>query len=264
MSYLIDKSYKKKECMNIYEINVSNEYRQIVDHIKKGLQDIFSHSHASEGDIYVVNHFPAATDGFGETELLIFINIPDKQGNFFFHYENKRRYYLNNLVICIKMLYDNCIIDADNNTLYSTDGYLDYIDELEKEKQYFKKFSHYCTRPLNNCVFFYWIVTSSCNKSFSNDYVLFNTSLDVSKLLNSACHRTIFKTGINCFGKVDDLGSMVYDYITIANIRTETGILTKKRIDKITEKGLKTPQKVLDNRGKALTILQGKAGLGKH
>ena len=73
--------------MNIYEINVSKEYRQIVDYIKKGLQEIFARSHASEGDIYVVNHFPAATDGFGETELLIFINIPDKRGNYYLHLE---------------------------------------------------------------------------------------------------------------------------------------------------------------------------------
>ena len=114
--------------MNIYEINVSNEYRQIVDYIKKGLQDIFSRSHASEGDIYVVNHFPAATDGFGETELLIFINIPDEKGNYYWHIDGNRKYYLNNLVIGIKMLYDNSITDADGTTLYSSEGYLDYID----------------------------------------------------------------------------------------------------------------------------------------
>lgn len=65
--------------MIISEINVSNDYRPIVDHIKSGLMNIFSRSHASEGEIFVVNHFPAATDGFGETELLIFINIPDKR-----------------------------------------------------------------------------------------------------------------------------------------------------------------------------------------
>ena len=92
--------------MNIYEINVSNEYRQIVDYIKNGLQDIFARSRASEGDVYVVNHFPAATDGFGETELLIFINIPNTRGNYYYHYEGNKKYYLNSLVIGIKMLYD--------------------------------------------------------------------------------------------------------------------------------------------------------------
>ena len=104
--------------MKIYEINVSKEYRQIVDYIKKGLQDIFARSHASEGDIYVVNHFPAATDGFGETELLIFINIPDKRGNYYLHLEKNKRYYLNSLVIGIKMLYDNSVPDADDTTIY--------------------------------------------------------------------------------------------------------------------------------------------------
>ena len=122
--------------MNICEINVSKEYRQIVDHIKNGLKNIFSRSHAAEGDIYVVNHFPAATDGFGETELLIFINIPDKKGNYYWHLEKNKRYYLNSLVIGIKMLYDDSITDVDATTLYSSEGYLDYIEELGNEEFY--------------------------------------------------------------------------------------------------------------------------------
>ena len=249
--------------MNIYEINVSSEYRQIVDYIKKGLQDIFSRSHASEGDIYVVNHFPAATDGFGETELLIFINIPDKKGNYYWHIDGKKRYYLNNLVIGLKMFYDNSITDADNTTLYSSEGYLDYIEELEKESFYLQKFSSCCIQSLKNCSYFYWIVTSASKKAFQNDYILFNTSLDISKLLYSACHRTRFKQSVNCFGKVENLGVLVQNYINEANNRTEIGILTKKRIDKITDKKIITPLRALNNQGKAITILQGKAGCGK-
>ncbi len=249
--------------MNIYEINVSSEYRQIVDYIKKGLQDIFLRSHASEGDIYVVNHFPAATDGFGETEILIFINIPDKKGNYYWHVDDNKRYYLNNLVIGIKMMYDDNITDADNTTLYSSEGYLDYIDELEKESYYLQKFSSYCTQSLKNCPYFYWIVTSGCKKAFSNDYILFNTSLDISKVLYSACHRARFKQGISCLGNVGNLGTIVHNYIDEANNRTVIGFLTKTRIDKITEKGIKTPLRAINNQGKAITILQGKAGSGK-
>ena len=249
--------------MNIYEINVSSDYRQVVDYINKGLQDIFSRSHASEGDVYVVNHFPAATDGFGETELLIFISIPDKKGNYYWHIDNNKRYYLNNLVIGIKMLYDDSIIDADNTTLYSSEGYLDYIEELGNEEVYLQKFSSCCNNSLRNCAYFYWIVTSGTKKSFTNDYILFNTPIDISKVLYSACRRTIFKQGINCFGKVDDLGAMVRNYIDEANDKTEIGILTKNRINKITEKGVKTPLRVLANQGKSISILQGKAGCGK-
>ena len=249
--------------MNIYEINVSSEYRHIVDYIKKGLQDIFLRSHASEGDIYVVNHFPAATDGFGETEILIFINIPDKKGNYYWHVDDNKRYYLNNLVIGIKMMYDDNITDADNTTLYSSEGYLDYIDELEKESYYLMKFSSYCTQSLKNCPYFYWIVTSGCKKAFSNDYILFNTSLDISRVLYSACHRARFKQGISCLGNVGNLGTIVHNYIDEANNRTGIGILTKKRIDKITNKEVKTPLRAINNQGKAITILQGKAGSGK-
>ncbi len=249
--------------MNIYEINVSSDYRQVVDYINKGLQDIFSRSHASEGDVYVVNHFPAATDGFGETELLIFISIPDKKGNYYWHIDNNKRYYLNSLVIGIKMLYDDSITDSDSTTLYSSEGYLDYIEELGNEEFYLQKFSSCCNNSLRNCAYFYWIVTSGTKKSFTNDYILFNTPLDISKVLYSACRRTTFKQGINCFGKVDDLGAMVRNYIDEANDRTEIGILTKNRINKITEKGVKTPLRVLANQGKSISILQGKAGCGK-
>ncbi len=250
--------------MNIYEINVSNEYRQIVDYIKKSLQDIFSRSHASEGDIYVVNHFPAATDGFGETEILIFINIPDKKGNYYWHVEDNMRYYLNNLVIGVKLLYDNGITDADNTTLYSSEGYLDYIDELEKEGYYLQKFSSACAQSLKNCPYFYWIVTSGCKKAFTNDYILFNTPLDIPKILYSACHRARkIKQGISSFGKVDNLSVLVENYIDVANTISETGVLNIKRIERITEKGLKTPLRAIENQGKAITILQGKAGSGK-
>lgn len=249
--------------MNIYEINVSTEYRQIVDYVKKGLQDIFLRSHATEGDIYIVNHYPAATDGFGETELLIFINIPDKKGNFYWHIDENKRYYLNNLVIGIKMLYDDSIIDADNTTLYSSEGYLDYIEELEKESFYLQKFSSSCIQPLKNCPYFYWIVTSGCKKAFSNDYILFNTPLDISKVLYSAGQRARFKQGISCLGNVANLEAIVQNYIDEANNRTERGILTKKRIDKITDKKVTTPLKAISNQGKAITILQGKAGCGK-
>ena len=249
--------------MNIYEINVSSDYRQVVDYINKGLQDIFSRSHASEGDVYVVNHFPAATDGFGETELLTFISIPDKKGNYYWHIDNNKRYYLNSLVIGIKMLYDDSITDSDSTTLYSSEGYLDYIEELGNEEFYLQKFSSCCNNSLRNCAYFYWIVTSGTKKSFTNDYILFNTPIDISKVLYSACRRTIFKQGINCFGKVDDLGAMVRNYIDEANDKTEIGILTKNRINKITEKGVKTPLRVLANQGKSISILQGKAGCGK-
>ena len=248
--------------MNIYEINVSCEYRQIVDYIKKGLQDIFSRSHALEGDIYVVNHFPAATDGFSETEILIFINIPDKKGNYYWHIDDNKRYYLNNLVIGIKMLYDNSITDADNTTLYSTEGYLDYIDELENESFYLQKFSSCCIQSLKNCPYFYWIVTSGSKKAFTNDYILFNTPLDISKVLYSACHRARFKQGINCFTKVGDIGEIVRNYIDEANNRMETGILTKIKIEKLADKRA-TPERVLKNQGKAISILTGKAGCGK-
>ena len=249
--------------MNIYEINVSNEYRQIVDHIKNGLRDIFSRSHAAEGDIYIVNNFPAATDGFGETELLIFINIPDKKGNYYWHLENNKRYYLNSLVIGIKMLYDDSIIGVDETTLYSSQGYLDYIEELRKEEFYLKKFSLCFNNSLRDCAYFYWIVTSGCKKSYKNDYILFNDRLNIQEILYSACHRTLFKQSINCIGKVDDLGKIVKNYIDEANNRTKIGILTKKRIDKITEKGVQTPLRVLANQGNAITILRGKAGSGK-
>ena len=139
--------------MNIVEINTSDTYREIVDYIKNSLRNIFSRSYASEGDIYVVNHFPAATDGFGETELLLFINIPNKRGNYYFHYEGNKRYYLNSLVIGIKVFYDNSITDADDEFLISTDGYLDYKEELEKECFNFKKFTSSCIEPIRSCSF---------------------------------------------------------------------------------------------------------------
>ena len=92
---------------------------------------------------------------------------------------------------------------------------------------------------------------------------MFNTALDIPKLLRAACHRNLFKQGISCLGNINKLEIVIKDYIKKANERSEIGVLTKQRIDKITDKKIKTPQNVLENSGKLLTILQGKAGCGK-
>ena len=251
--------------MNIYEINVSSKYRHIVDYIKSGLQDLLAHyQNGNEGDIYVVNHFPAVIGGFGETEILIFINIPNKPGNNFSFNKNGGRCFMNNLVIGIKMLYDNSILDADDTFLYSTEGLLNYIEELETECSNLKDFSKYCKQELWDCLYFYWVSSSSCSKSFSNNHILFNTTLNIEKVFFSACYRSKFDKSIYCLGKkVDNLGLIVKDYIEQANIMSEIGILTKQRIDEITKKGLKKPQKILENQGNVLTVLKGKAGSGK-
>mgnify|MGYP006988873901 CR=1 FL=1 len=68
--------------MNITEINVSTNYRKTVDDLKRGFQDLFE---GKSGDVCIVNHFPAATDGLGETELLIFINFNDEEDDDYFH-----------------------------------------------------------------------------------------------------------------------------------------------------------------------------------
>ena len=100
--------------MNITEINISTNYRKTVDNLKRGFHNLFE---GKSGDVYIVNHFPAATDGFGETELLIFINLNDEEGNDYF-YETKHhdKYRVNNLVIGIKVEYEDCITDIDENS----------------------------------------------------------------------------------------------------------------------------------------------------
>ena len=250
--------------MHITEIHVSQNYREIVDYIKSRFLNIFN---GIDGKVCIVNHFPAATDGFGETELLIFINIEDKKNNDYWHEtRHHRRFRLNNLVIGIKVEYDDSIIDIDESSsiLFSSEGQLNYFDALNEESNYLRDFSKDCKQPLLYCPYFYGLVTKGCKQHVSNDFVFLNANLDAERLLHSACKRIISEIGrISSFDHVDNLEFIVKDYINVANKATQIGILTKERINKITEKGLKTPQRILDNRGKALSILQGKAGSGK-
>ena len=250
--------------MNITEINISTNYRKTVDNLKRGFHNLFE---GKSGDVYIVNHFPAATDGFGETELLIFINLNDEEGNDYF-YETKHhdKYRVNNLVIGIKVEYEDCITDIDENSslLFSSEGLINYCDALDEESLNLKNFSSRCLQPLVYCPYFYWISSKDCQKQIQNDYIILNSDLDVVTLLYSACKRMQMETHkIASFNSIEDLPLLVKDYIDTANKTVEIGILTKERINKITEKGLKTPLRILENRGKSLTILQGKAGSGK-
>lgn len=250
--------------MNITEINVSTLYRETVDNLKLSFKNLFEDK---SGDVYIVNHFPSATDGFGKTDLLIFINFNDEDNNDYFH-ETKHhdKYRINNLVIGIKVEYEDCITDIDENTslLFSSEGLLNYCDALDEESLNLKNFSSRCSQPLLYCPYFYWISSKDCRKQTQNDYIILNKDLDVEKLLYSACQRTQMKIRkISSFSSVEDMQLLVKDYVDTANKTIEIGILTKERINKITEKGLKTPLRILENRGKSLTILQGKAGSGK-
>ncbi len=250
--------------MNITEINVTTPYRETVDNLKLGFKKLFE---GKSGDVYIVNHFPSATDGFGETDLLIFINFNDEDNNDYFH-ETKHHdtYRINNLVIGIKVEYEDCITDIDENTslLFSSEGLLNYCDALDEESLNLKNFSSRCSQPLLYCPYFYWISSKDCQKQIQNDYIILNKDLDVDKLLNSACQRTHMEIRkISSFSSVEDMHLIVKEYVFTANKTIEIGILTKERINKITEEGLKTPLRILENRGKSLTILQGKAGSGK-
>lgn len=250
--------------MIITEINVSTRYRETVDNLKLGFKNLFE---GKSGDVCIVNHFPSATDGFGETELLIFINLNDEDGNDYFH-ETKHhdRYRLNNLVIGIKVENEDCITDIDENAslLFSSEGLLNYCDALDEESLNLKNFSSRCSRPLLYCPYFYWISSKECQKQIQNDFIILNKDLDVDKLLYSACQRTQMEIRkISSFSSVEDMQLLAKDYVDTANKTIEIGVLTKERINKITEKGLKTPLRILENRGKSLSILQGKAGSGK-
>ena len=246
--------------MKIYEINVSNEYRIIVDSIKEGLDHLFSYPRDVNGDIYIINHFPSVGNRLGDTDLLIFVDVLDRPGNYF-RYE--RTNYLHNLVIGIKWLYDNNITDVDDKYFYTLDGSLDYTMEIDNEKFNLLKFSKDCRQELLNCSYFYCVKSSNCSKSFSNDFIIFNSHLNIAKVLFSACRRTKYFSGIRCWKFSPKLSDIVENYIEVANSQSEIGILTKSRINQITQKGLKTPLKVLANKGNVLTVLAGKAGSGK-
>lgn len=253
--------------INVFDVNTKIERRQEVETLKQGFSTLLNR--VQEAEICIVCDFPAIGSSYGKTDYLIFINIPYYKGNYY-SYKNKEGnwIYLNSLVIGIKVIEDDSIEIISSDSFFSSQAEFDYKENLEEESYEFVKFAKEAIdSQFNDCAFMY-IVKSDNNRAYnSNDYVFLSDHINLYQIIKAACERTRLtdRQGVNNFILSEDesLSVMVNKLIETANEINDYGILTKKKIDKITDQNIKTTQDIIEQQGHQLTIVSGKPGSGK-
>lgn len=253
--------------ITIFDVNTKKERRQVVDNLKKGFTNLFHR--VQEAEICIVCDFPAVGSSYGKTDYLIFINIPYYKGNFY-SYKNKEGnwIYLNSLVIGIKGIEDDSIEMINNDSFVSNQAEFNYKEALDEERY---DFIHFAKDTIESqfydCAFFYIVKSENCKSCNRNDFIFLSAKIYLNQIIEAACERTRInnKKGINDFklSESESLSSMVNKLIEKANEINDYGILTKKKIDKITDLSIKTTQDIIEQQGHQLTIVSGKPGSGK-
>lgn len=253
--------------ITIFDVNTKKERRQGVENLKKGFLDLFNR--VQEAEICIVCDFPAIGSSYGKTDYLIFINIPYYKGNFY-SYKNKdgNWIYLNSLVIGIKKIEDDSIEKINDDSFISNQAEFNYKEALDEERYDFNQFAKDTIESqFNDCAFIYVVKSENCKSCSRNDYIFMSDKIYLSQIIEAASERTRLpnKKGVNNFKLSDNesLSTMINKLIEKSNEINDYGILTKKKIDKITDLSIKTTQDIIEQQGHQLTIVSGKPGSGK-
>lgn len=259
--------------MNVVDINASNALKDYIEQIKYEIKKTFSKVDDS-GEVVVVNNFPAVTDCLGQISLLFFINIPYKEGSY---YCFAPKSYLKTLVFGINFVSDNNIIRINENNYITANGSLSYIEELDKQAD---KFTNWVCNTIGECdiaskyfkcVFFDWVRADNLQSMpFENDYIIVNKYPSIKNIINVACRRiyeedknsNIQKCSSFYLKEGKRLNDLTQLLIEKANVETNLGILTKKKIDMIT-RTTQVTKRISELQGEKLCLITGKAGSGK-
>ena len=252
--------------ITIFDVNTKKERRQAVENLKRGFLDLFNR--VQEAEICIVCDFPAIGSSYGKTDYLIFINIPYYRGNYY-RYRNKdgNWIYLNSLVIGIKKIEDDSIEMINNDSFVSNQAEFNYKEALDEERNDFVHFAKDTIESqFNDCAFFYIVKSEKCKSCNRNDYIL-SDKINLKQIIEAASERSRLPNSgsVNDFklSESESLSTMVNKLIEKANEINDYGILTKKKIDKITDLSIKTTQDIIEQQGHQLTIVSGKPGSGK-
>lgn len=250
--------------MVISFINESTSDAKRKESLEKALSATFKYVKDGEVDVFFDLKSPTS---LGKIDVLLFINIEKRDGNYYKTYPTKE--YLHTLVIGIKKIEMDDVIDVDSQNFYNEEGSWNYEDEISAENKAFDNFCYTVSPTIKyfNSALFYNVKAKNCSKSMTNDYIFFNCeTINLPKLLDVACQRCrskVYKGAWSMqFNERTDIHSFVSILIEEAEAKTRQGILTKKKMDSIV-KDSKLIEQVLNAMGSRLCIIKGNAGSGK-
>lgn len=222
-----------------------------------------------ESKVFVINNLPVAISSEIDIDVILIITVLNAQGNYYIIKDKDGKHvYLKNQIIPITFIkgWQQSIITLENKKLIVDDTLeLIYSSEIDTIRYGLRNYlSNHCqvkgylyVNPLiyiqneQNIYIDNYIVSNSLNFNILLDYFKQSTlAIFISNLIWS--EPTTYYNIENTVKRI----------VEQASIDSETGFLTKKKLDRISKK-LSSTKAVFDDLGKQMVIVSGKAGTGK-
>lgn len=254
--------------IQIVDINTNSDNHQEVERLKHEFKEYLSPT-VKEGTVIIVSNFPAIGNFAGNIDYVFFIVVQKNQG-FLRIKRNGKNNNIDSLILCIKKINDDDILKVDDSFISNYEGDFEYNNSI-KTNNY--EFQDYCEKyeKIKSSVTYH--INSNKDFKYYNSRVLINYPLTAKYIVWSAATQYLEKFGdnyrINSFEREyfnnfshDNLVSFVKNIVDETDKKSKYGILTKKKLDKITT-SIKVVDEIYENIGKKLSIISGKAGTGK-
>lgn len=254
--------------LEVVDINTSSTNLNEIEDLKKGFKKILEPT-VKDGSVIIISDFPCVGNIPGKTDFLILLSIKKTPGNYFRAIVNNNKHYVDNFVFLLNKINEENIINVDKQNFYTQKGEFNYIESIKNYTQsfenYFKDFDSV------NCYASYYVQTE--NKiNYFNDKVFANLPITADNIIWSVVSQSISRFGNNRIRSFSNelhqtfsqssLIDFAKNVIDDASNKTRFGILTKKKIDRIST-SIKLVDEIYANVGKTISIIKGKAGTGK-
>lgn len=254
--------------LQIVDINTSSNNLEEVERLKFEFKEYLTPT-VKEGTVIIVSNFPAMANFNGNIDYIFFIAVQKNQGYLRIQ-RNGRNNNIDSLIFCVKKINDNDIFKADDSFIYNKEGEFDYVSSI-KANNY--EFQDYCEKfeKIKSSVAYY--ITSTKQFQYFNSKISVNIALSAKDIIESAATQYLEKFGdayrVNGFEREyffnythENLVEFVKNIVEETDKKSAHGILTKKKLDRITT-SIKLVDEIYDNIGNKLSIITGKAGTGK-
>jgi hypothetical protein len=255
--------------IEIIPINGKSQYFDYDDFEKSVIETVGKK--CTDAKIFLFNNFPVSVSVETSIDLIIVIAVEDKKGNFYIPKSNNegKAIYFHNQIIPLKFIthFQDETITNDNGQIIVNEEYIDYSTEINSIRLGLLNYlSNKCGMNREGLFVQPMIFIKSKNEFIQNNYLIAETfgfkSIHKYFAQNSADIFIAYKDWKSEFGYRTTINNDIKRITEQASKDSETGYLTKKKVERIT-KQLSNTRTIYEELNKNLVIVSGKAGTGK-
>ena len=221
-----------------------------------------------EAEVIILNNFPVSVTSQASVDFILLLNVPKKDRSWYRVETDDNRHYVKNQIIAVSIIneYVNSNIKLDGGLVEIDGAYMDFEDSANKIKWGLTNYlssncklerKYITVNPIT------WIKNAS--SSYTTNNILIDNQFTYDKAEEIIKLNSYFKwPGYKQWYESDIIfESQIRQIFERASKDSESGYITKKKIDRIQSKLDDASNKAYNYIGEKLVEVNGRAGTGK-